>query len=71
MRFFGIKKADTFHRAAPHNSARVDFGKNFRQNKAENRRNTLCISRFDNAVMAEIFRKTPKMQLRSVAIIIV
>jgi hypothetical protein len=40
----------------------VDCGKNFRQNKAENRRNTLCISRFDNAVMAEIFHKTPKMQ---------
>jgi hypothetical protein len=49
-------------RATSHDSSRVDCGKNFRQNKAENRRNTLCISRFDNAVMAEIFRKTPKMQ---------
>jgi hypothetical protein len=47
-------------RAAPHNSAREDCEENFRQNKAENRRNTLCISRFDNAVLAEMSRKTPQ-----------
>jgi tRNA A37 threonylcarbamoyltransferase TsaD len=54
--------------AALHNSAREDCEENFRQNKAENRRNTLCISRFDNAVMAEICRKTPQMQLCGVAL---
>jgi hypothetical protein len=54
-------------RAAPHDSAREDCEGNFCQNKAENRRNTLCISRFDNAVLAEIYRKTPQMELCGVA----
>jgi hypothetical protein len=54
-------------KAAPNNSAREDCEENFRQNKAESRRNTLCISRLDNAVMAEISRKTPQMQLYGVA----
>jgi hypothetical protein len=58
----------TKSRAASHNSAREDCEENFRQNKAENRRNTLCISRFDNAVMAEISRKTPQMQMCGVAL---
>jgi hypothetical protein len=47
-------------KAAPHNLARADCEENFRQNKAETRRNPLWISRVDNAVLAEIFRKTPK-----------
>jgi hypothetical protein len=55
------------NKAAPQNLAREDCEENFRQNKAENRRNTLCISRFDNAVMAEICRKTPKTQFCGVA----
>jgi hypothetical protein len=54
--------------AALHNSAREDCEENFRQNKAENRRNTLCISRFAGVVMAEICRKTPQMQLCGVAL---
>jgi hypothetical protein len=48
--------------AAPRHSARADWEENFRQNKAENRRNTFCILRVDNAVMAEICRKAPKAQ---------
>jgi uncharacterized protein YgiB involved in biofilm formation len=47
------------NKAAPYNPTREDCEENFRQNKAENRRNTLCISRFDNEVLAEISRKTP------------
>jgi hypothetical protein len=54
-------------KAAPYNLAREDCEENFRQKKAENRRNTLCISRFDNAFLAEISRKTPQMQLYGVA----
>jgi hypothetical protein len=54
-------------RAALNNSAREDCEENLRQKKAENRRNTLCISRFDNAFLAEISRKTPQMQLFGVA----
>jgi hypothetical protein len=67
---FGIRKPLTLNLtkyatpfwAASHDLAREDCEENFRQNKAENRRNTLCISRFDNAVMAEICRKTPQTQ---------
>jgi hypothetical protein len=54
--------------AALHDSARADCEENFRQNKAENRRNTLCISRFVGVVMAEISRKARKMKLCGVAI---
>jgi hypothetical protein len=54
-------------KAALHDLAREDCEENFRQNKAENRRNPLWISRFDNAVMAEICRKTPQTQLCGVA----
>jgi hypothetical protein len=56
------------NKAAPQNLAREDCEENFRQNKAENRRNTLCISRFAGVVMAEICRKTPQMQLCGVAL---
>jgi hypothetical protein len=55
------------NKAAPYNSTREDCEGNFRQNKAENRRNTLCISRFDNEVLAEISRKTPQAESYGVA----
>jgi hypothetical protein len=48
--------------AAPYHSARKDCEENLRQKKAENHRNTLCISRFDNAFLAKIGRKTPQTQ---------
>jgi hypothetical protein len=55
------------NRAAPHHLAREGCEENFCQKKAENRRNPLWISRFDNAFMAEIFRKTPQTHLCGVA----
>jgi rubredoxin-NAD+ reductase len=54
-------------KATPHHLTREDWEENFCQNKAENHRNTLCISRFDNDVMAEIFHKTPQTQWCGVA----
>jgi hypothetical protein len=59
---FAIFSRREYTKAAQDHSTREDCEENLRQKKAENRRNPLWISRFDNAFLAEICRKTPQAE---------
>jgi hypothetical protein len=53
--------------AGPHNGTRAICETIFRQEKAQQRRNTLCISSWCNEFLAKNFRKAPPLLLCGVA----
>lgn len=67
VRFFTCSIRIILSRAAPDNSARADCADILCQNKAQKCGNTLCISNFCNAVMAQNGSKSPQTTLYGVA----